>query len=237
MDHINIYCDESCHLEHDDSDIMIIGSMFCGSEYKRKIYDDIREIKAKYHLNTHYEIKWTKVSLSKIDFFLELVKYFWKCEELHYRGLIATGKSKLNHDKYNGGDYDLWYYKMYYYMLAQIIQPESQYHIMIDIKDTHGGKRVEKLRDVLCNNIYDYKKDVVKQIIQINSRESDILQLADLINGALAYYHRGLYNTDSSNQGKNRIIQELINRTDIDHSSSLNNTKFNLFIWQPRNER
>ena len=26
---INIYCDESCHLEHDDSDIMVLGGISC----------------------------------------------------------------------------------------------------------------------------------------------------------------------------------------------------------------
>ena len=42
---INIYCDESCHLEHDDSDIMVLGAMSCEAEEKSNIFNDIRKIK------------------------------------------------------------------------------------------------------------------------------------------------------------------------------------------------
>ena len=176
MKRYNVYCDESCHLEKDTSPIMILGAMYCQEERKKQIYDEIRAIKIKHNISSFFEIKWTKVSESKIDFYLELLDYFWNNQDLLYRGLVASGKQSLDHDKYNGGDYDLWYYKMYYRMLDPVISPNDKYHIMVDIKDTRGGKRVAKLREVLCNNIYDFKKEVIDQIGQINSKESEILQ-------------------------------------------------------------
>ena len=97
-----------------------------------------RTIKEKHGLNSHFEIKWTKVSESKIDFYLELLDYFWKKDDLHYRGLVATGKDKLDHMKYNNDDYNLWYYKMYFRTLDPIIRQENEYHILVDIKDTKG---------------------------------------------------------------------------------------------------
>ena len=213
---------------------MILGAMYCPEEDKKQIYDDIRAIKKKHGISTYFEIKWTKVSESKIDFYLELLDYFWKRDELLYRGLVASGKKSLDHDKYNGGDYDLWYYKMYYRMLDPVILPNKRYHIMVDIKDTRGGKRVAKLREVLCNNIYDFKQEVVEQIGQINSKESEILQLADLINGALAFYHRGLMDNANSNPGKVRFVRELQKHVDLDNNTRYGERKFNLFIWEPK---
>ena len=99
---------------------MVLGAMYCLSEKRKQIYSDIRAIKEKHGLNSHFEIKWTKVSKSKIEFYLELLDYFWTNSDLHYRGLVATGKDKLNHTKYNNDDYDLWYYKMYFRTLDPI---------------------------------------------------------------------------------------------------------------------
>lgn len=234
MKRYNVYCDESCHLEKDTSPIMILGAMYCQEERKKQIYDEIRAIKTKHNISSFFEIKWTKVSESKIDFYLELLDYFWNNQDLLYRGLVASGKQSLDHDKYNGGDYDLWYYKMYYRMLDPVISQNDKYHIMVDIKDTRGGKRVAKLREVLCNNIYDFKKEVIDQIGQINSKESEILQLADLINGALAFYHRGLADNADSNQGKVKFVRALQRYVDLDNNTRYGQRKFNLFIWAPK---
>lgn len=41
----NVYCDESCHLEHDDSNAMTIGSIWCSKEKVPEINWRINEIK------------------------------------------------------------------------------------------------------------------------------------------------------------------------------------------------
>lgn len=45
MPEYNIYCDESCHLEHDRQPIMVIGGMWCPKEATKEISDEIREFK------------------------------------------------------------------------------------------------------------------------------------------------------------------------------------------------
>lgn len=64
----NVYCDESYHLRYDGSPVMILGAVSCPSEYKRKIFEDMRTIKIKHGLDSRFEIKWIKVSASKADF-------------------------------------------------------------------------------------------------------------------------------------------------------------------------
>lgn len=117
--------------------------------------------------------------------------------------MVATAKTQLDHIKYNGGAYDTWYYKMYFLLLDPMISPIDEYRVFIDIKDTLGGPKVKKLNEVLCNNIYDFKQEVVKDVKQVNSKQSEILQLVDLFIAVLTYYHRGL-NTD--NTAKTEIV-------------------------------
>lgn len=113
----NIYCDESCHLEKDNSDVMVLGEMKVGARFLPDIYNRIRQIKVNHGLSSWFEVKWTKVSMSKIDFYLDLIDYFFDTAALSFRSVVATGKKKLDHNTYNESDYDNWYYKMYFQLL------------------------------------------------------------------------------------------------------------------------
>jgi hypothetical protein len=229
----NIYCDESCHLPNDKIDIMVLGAISCPADKKEQIYQDIRDIKNAYGVNRN-EIKWTKVSSSKIEMYQKLVEYFFENDDLVYRAVVAKNKSWLDHKKFNNNDYDLWYYKMYYYLLQWFCNnPIEEYRIFIDIKDTKGAPRVRKLHEVLCNNKYDFKRDIIKEINQINSDRADILQLTDLLTGALSFYHRGLY--ENGSQQKRKLV-DTVQKTvgsKIDGTNT-SESKFNVFVWTPK---
>ncbi|MDO4536270.1 MAG: DUF3800 domain-containing protein [Clostridium perfringens] len=228
---INIYCDESCHLESDSSDIMVLGGISCNAEEKKQIFEDIRAIKIKHDLSSWFEIKWTKISYKKLEFYKELVDYFFS-NNLRFRGIIATNKKKLNHKKYNNGDYNEWYYKMYYLLLDYMISPSNEYRIFIDIKDTKGGPKIKKLHEVLCNNKYDFKHEVITDIKQINSKESEILQITDLFIGALAFKNRKIGNINA----KSKIIEYIESKYQVkmNEKTLRSEEKFNIFIWEPK---
>jgi hypothetical protein len=58
----NIYCDESCHLEHDLQKVMVICAAWRPLEKTRESAVRLREIKRAHRLSADFEIKWTKVS-------------------------------------------------------------------------------------------------------------------------------------------------------------------------------
>jgi len=226
----NIYCDESCHLENDHQKVMVLGAIWCPLEKTRKISIQIRDIKKKHGLSPKFEIKWTKVSPAKLDFYRELVDYFFENEYLHFRALIVPDKSKLNHEAYKQ-DHDTWYYKMYFEMLKTIISPNEHYRIYLDIKDSRGGNKIAKLHDVLCNNMYDFSRDIIERIQIVRSHEIEILQITDLLVGAISYINRGLSNSSA----KLSLINHIKQRTGytLTKKTLLRENKFNLFIWQP----
>lgn len=234
---INIYCDESCHLEANDEmqKSMVLGAVWCIAEERKKIYEDIRSIKIKHSFSKDFEIKWTKVSPKKIDFYLELIEYFFSNENLNFRGLVIPDKTILNHETF-GQTHDDWYYKMYFGMILTILRPNKyNYNIFIDIKDTKGGPKVSRLHDMLSNKIYDFEKEIIKSIEQVHSHEVEILQLTDLFIGALSYLFRGL----ETSSAKMEIIKKIKEKSgySLKKNTLPGAEKFNLFIWQPKGEK
>ena len=79
----NIYCDESCHLEHDGINVMVLGSIWCPQSKLKEINHRIQEIKARNGIKKEAELKWTKLSPSQQDAYLDLINYFFDDDDLH----------------------------------------------------------------------------------------------------------------------------------------------------------
>ncbi|GAB2514567.1 DUF3800 domain-containing protein [Microbulbifer agarilyticus] len=228
----NIYCDESCHLENDGQKAMVLGAVWCPKDKRQEISKRIREIKVKHRLSPSFEVKWTKISPSKFSFYLDLVDYFFDDDDLHFRGVVIPDKRHLNHEMH-GQSHDEWYYKMYFVLLKTIFDPEGKYSVYIDIKDTLGNEKVEKLHEVLCNNAFDFSRKMIGKIQRVHSHEVDLLQLADLLIGALSYLHRDL----EESRAKSQIINRIRERSGYQllRNTLLREDKFNLLVWNGRN--
>lgn len=196
----NFYCDESLHLPNDGSKVMVLGGIWCPKNKVKSINRDIRDIKRKH--NIYHEMKWVKVSESKKDAYLDIVKYFFECKDLHFRVLVVDNKDKLNHELFKQS-HDEWYFKMYFRMIKTILDPLDIYNIYLDIKDTQSKTKIQKLKNVLENSRYDFSKTMIKNMQVIRSDEVEIMQLVDILIGALAYVSRNM----SAVQAKNEIIE------------------------------
>lgn len=224
----NVYCDESCHLENDHQQAMVLGAVWCPLEKAREISVRLREIKAHHRLKPEFELKWTKVSPAKARFYLDVMDYFFDDDDLNFRALIVPNKTKLCHQAF-GQSHDDWYYKMYFDMLKVIFNPHAHYRIYLDIKDTRSAGKVAKLHDVLCNNLYDFSRTIIERVQNVRSHEIEILQVADLLIGAVSYVNRGL----SGNAGKEALVARMKERSRycLTKTTLLREEKVNLFRW------
>ncbi len=225
----NVYCDESCHLESDQQKVMVLGALWCSLEKTREVAIRIREIKIQHGLSENFEIKWVKVSPAKLEFYLDILDYFFDDDDLHFRALIVEDKTKLRHKDF-GQSHDDWYYKMYFDMLKVILFPHSRYRIYLDIKDTRSKGKIEHLHQVLSNNMYDFRREIIERVQIVRSHEVEHLQLADLLIGAISYVNRGL----NTSEAKLQLIHRMRERSGYRLSSNtlyLEN-KVNLFVWK-----
>jgi len=227
----NIYCDESCHLENDNQQVMVLGGVWCPYDKVTEIASRIKEIKLEFGYTQNFEIKWTKVSIGKVEFYKKIIDYFFDDDDLHFRVLIIPDKALLRHTDF-GQSHDDWYYKMYFDMLKVILKPNAIYNIYLDIKESHSGYKITKLDEVLRNNMYDFSRKILKKVQVIRSHEVQIIQITDLLIGLISYINRGL----SSNTGKIKLIERVKERSGYKLTSTtlLKEEKFNIFRWRAR---
>ena len=224
----NIYCDESCHLENDHQKAMVLGAVWCPQSQSAAIARHIRAIKVKHDLPSGFEIKWTKVSQKKINFYLELIDFFFSDPRLHFRAVVIPDKSKLNHVVFDQS-HDDFYYKIYFHLLKVIFRDDNRYRVYLDIKDTRSQEKVNKLHTYLSNAHYDFNKDMIERIQHVHSNEVEQLQLTDMLIGAVGYLHRGLTTSEAKMAVINRI-QDRSGRNMI-YGTLPTEQKFNLLIW------
>jgi Protein of unknown function (DUF3800) len=227
----NVYCDESCHLEHDGQSVMVLGAVWCPLERTREIAERIREIKAAHGQSSDFEIKWSKVSPGGLPLYLALLDYFFDDDDLRFRALIVPDKSKLRHDAFRQ-DHDTWYYKMYYDMLKILLARQHRYRIYLDIKDSRSARKVERLHEVLSNSRYDFDRRIVERMQHVHSHEVEQIQLADLLIGIVSYANRQL----SGSSAKQALVARMRDRSgyQLTRSTLPREEKVNLFRWHAR---
>lgn len=223
----NVYCDESCHLEHDDSPVMVIGAVYCPKEEKHDICKRIAQMKMAHGVSPSTELKWTKVSENKLSLYKDLISYFFHEESLQFRCIVAN-KTNLDHEKYHQ-THDDWYYKIYFRTLNHIFNPKYQYNIYLDIKDSRSDIKIKRLHKIICNANYDFAHTIIKKMQPIRSDEVQIMQITDILIGAIGYINRGRFDSNAKLKLIDHIRKE--SGKSLVASTYSSENKFNIFLW------
>ena len=224
---VNIYCDESCHLNYKDENIMGFAEVECNYSKIKEVNDNIREIKRNFNISEYQELKWSKVSRSNLKLYKSFINFFFIDDDLKFRATIIKNKNKLKFTKTNTkSDF---YYKMLYLMIIKVLNPENQYNIYLDIKDTNSSKKIKTLQTYLNTTKLDYNAtNTILKVQTIRSYESNLLQLADVLLGAIIYHNKGEF----ANPAKTELVDyiRLKSNKKLSLSTLRNESKFNLFI-------
>ena len=234
----NVYCDESCHLEHDGINVMVLGAVWCPQSKLKEINQRIRQIKERNNIPQSMELKWTKISPAKVELYMDLVNYFFDDDDLHFRAVIIPDKGKLDHKRFHQ-THDTWYYKMYFDMLKVIFSPKDRYEVYIDIKDSHSYQRAQKLREVCCNSMLDFSERIIRRLQPIRSNEVEIMQLVDVLIGAVGYENRIFPLGFPKSQAMMQIVDLVKKRSGYSQTKKtlIREEKINLLAWDARDSR
>lgn len=230
-DAVHIYCDESCHLEHDGQRAMVLGAVSCSADARVRIGRAIKKLKIAHGIPANREVKWTQVSPSRLTFYLALVDLFFDTPELGFRAVVIPDKDALDHGRF-GNSHDDFYYKMWWQLLRRLIDDQHVFRVFVDIKDTHSAAKLTKLHDVLCHAEYDFNRERIQSVEAVRSDEVPLVQLADVLIGVLSYRFRGL----GTSVAKQAMIERVLGRSGLglERSTLPSARKFNLFVWQPK---
>ena len=177
----------------------------------------LKMLKKKYHIKG--EIKWNSVSRSKYLFYAAVLDYFF-ATDITFRAVIVD-KSKIDETR-EQFTYSDFYFRMYYQLLHHKLTPDCVYNIYLDIKDTCSQDKLKTLSDILD------RKNAIRNLQFIRSYESYMMQMADLIMGAINYHLRGMEKVSA----KTDLIKIIESHTQINltESTPKGADKFNLFF-------
>jgi hypothetical protein len=196
---------------------MFLGSISSAYNQVKLHTEKINDLKKKHHF--YAEIKWTSVSKSKIHFYNDLIDYFF-ATDLKFR-VIGVEKEKIDCNAFYT-NYNDFYYKMYYYLLNHNISSIYNYNVYLDIKDTLSARKVNKLKEIL-----NIQYGVFRNVQNIRSHESALMQLTDFMMGAISYLNN---DTKKLNGAKMQIVEKIKQHSGESLEKTNYSQKLNLFF-------
>lgn len=208
---------------------MVLGSLIIPYDRVKFVSNDIKNIKTKHGINEHTELKWVKISPAKNELYLELIEYFLDNDHLKFRCIVVPDKTLLCHEEFQR-THDDFYYVLYYLGLKFVMKSDDNYNIYFDRKDDKQSKQLERLSRYLSVKIPISQKQMKMQLIL--SHESQLMQVSDILTGAVSYKNRGM----ETSEAKLSIVQKLEKKLqmNLDDSSPYRASKFNVFCWTPK---
>lgn len=229
--HFNLYCDESRHTSDPADRYLVIGAMSCPREAKREIVHRIHLLQARH--SARGEFGWSKVAPGKLAFFEELADLFLVTPELRFRCLVAD-RQKLDHERFNAGDSELGFYKLYYQMLVHWLEPGSTYHVYLDWQRNASQQRFADLHTTLTRKLSGRAR--IASLEPVASHEQPLVQLVDLFIGAVGY----AWNQRAASNAKLAFCHHLaagLRKGSLCYQSwKTGDAKFNIFHFQGRDE-
>ncbi|MGV6816916.1 MAG: DUF3800 domain-containing protein [Thiotrichales bacterium] len=180
-----VYCDESrpdllCS-NKPTARYMVIGGLWLPSDERERYKKAVHALRNKHRVGG--EFKWQKVSPSRLDFYRDLADFFIEQgEQLRFR-CIGVDQEKVNLFQFHDGDQELGFYKFYYQMLHHWILDFNEYAVFCDFKSNRVRSRLHELKSCLGNA--NLSSEIIN-VQAIRSRESVLMQMADVLTGIAA---------------------------------------------------
>jgi len=226
----NLYCDESRHTSDPSQNFAVIGVLQCPRDQKHRIVGRIHSLMTLH--NVRGEFGWKKLSQNRRVFYETLLDVFIEESSLSFR-CIVVDKSSLDHNRWNNGDKELGFYKLYYQLLVHWLKPGNEYHIYLDWQQNSCSNRFEELRRILIHKLTGRAKILCLE--PVSSHNQPLIQLSDVLMGTVGYQWNNLDSKPESSVFKSDYVQKLasmLNRPRLSMATGLNEQKFNIFKWQ-----
>ena len=222
----DVYCDESrpdlfASKRNETGCFMLIGSVWFPYEQREVFKAEIKELRRRH--NAFGEVKWRAVAPSKLEFYLDLVDWFFGNQLACRFRCIVVEADLVDLTKFHESDQELGFYKFYYQLLHHWILDFNQYRVFLDHKRNRDRDRLKVLRRCLAHTNISSN---IERVQALDSRDSQFIQLADLLTGAVA----ARFHDATSSAARLAVIERI--ETRLGHpirATARSESKFNVF--------
>lgn len=223
--HFDVYCDESrpelLGSSNPEATYVVIGSLWLPADAREPIKAAIHALRERHRVGG--EFKWQKVSPSRLSFYRDLISLFANEPDLRFR-CIAIDRNKVDLIRFHESDPELGFYKFYYQLLHHWILDFNDYQIFCDFKVNRRRDRLHDLRRCLG---YANLSARITTVQAIRSEESVLIQLADVLTGAIASKLNRSIGDEGARAQVIRTLEEQVGR--VLGPTTRGEQKFNVF--------
>lgn len=235
----HIFCDES---RQTSERFMVLGGIIIARSNVAPFNRTMQAYRKKFNMTS--ELKWNKVKRQKLDEYKGFVDYFFALlnnDKIHFKCMIVDNHA-MDHRKYNEKSKEIGFQKMYYQMLLHCFGIKyykefgcEKFFLYPDQR--HSKSRLEDLRTFLNRGIrkHGISTNPFVHIEAVDSKKSEIMQINDIILGAVGYHKNGVHLLSDASEGKKELAQHILNHTG--YKNITDNTPYNIHrftIWNFR---
>lgn len=215
----------------------VVGGVCLAKEGANVAYDSIEEYRNKY--NMHSELKWSKISNQKQEEYEALVNLFFalnNTNRIQFHAIIFDNHT-WNHKEFNNGDRDVGLSKLYYQLI---------YHLFVKRCYKHGKMSVCLDRRNSSTSLHDLRRMVNSQarrdlgishdplsvLVSKDSKKDDLLQMNDVILGAVCAARNGRHLLTGGKTSKREIAEKVLTQSGLSDFSINSQPKVHRFtVW------
>ena len=252
-----IYCDESRQTKKPD--FKLIGGIWIKKETGWPFVNEFLGSCMEEVGTMPEHMKWTNIpskqSSKYFPYYTMLVDLFFhysRMGKMFFRVILVDRNYIMDHKDYHHGDYEVGFFKLYYYLIFPTLSPSCKYHLRLakrdvskKVRNINEAGRFTDLKQILnsamrTKNFPKYGRsidyNVVTTIDARVAKQRRLIQLADILMGAIGYHWNLEHLKENASEGKcflANYISDQLGRKDLKFTTALSSRPFNIFYLQP----
>lgn len=220
----------------------VVGGLCMHKSTLQKAYETLRAYRNDYNMKS--ELKWSKISDQKIEEYKALVDYFFAMNNNNYMHFhsIVFDSHQWSHRKYNNGDSDVGLSKLYYQLMlhkfVKIYGNKGSLYVRLDHRTSSTQlEDIRKMLNATAARDHQITSNPVKQFVSADSKTCDLLQLNDVILGAVCAARNSKHLLQGGRESKKQIANIVLEKsglTTFERDSPKNIDRFTVWNMKPR---
>lgn len=221
----------------------VVGGLCMHRSTAEKVYDSIAEFRAKHGMAS--ELKWSKVSNQKLSEYKAFVDLFFALNNTNHIQFHAVifDSHQWNHNRYNQGDSDIGLSKLYYDLLLHKFVKRcgtDGRRLFACLDHRHSSTPLDDVRRMLnaaAARDHNLNHAPMAQLISRDSKKDCILQMNDVILGAVCAVRNGKHLLADTRMAKKELAGYVLEKSGVmtfDKDTPRSVSRFSVWNKRPR---
>lgn len=234
-----MYLDESFNRRGYD----IIGGLWLTRPNAIRLRRVIETVRNKF--NYHREFKWTKATGATLSpaykELAQLVGDQIRSGRATFNCIVLTTRL-IDYRTYHERDKELGFYKFMHFLVRKRVDAGRSYVLYLDHRINRREDRLTTLRQTVnagARKDYGLGYECCRDVQALDSKTNDILQVVDVLVGAVGWHYAGRHYDSESCMAKNILadrIAKAIGKSDLTFASPPYERNFNIWRWTPKQQ-